>query len=182
MSEQLSALPPAVAKGASISSCETYRYALWRDWEPSLTLGRVCWVMLNPSTADAEHDDPTIRRCISFSKAWGYGGLIVVNLFGYRATQPAEMLYAADPVGPENDAKIREVLDSALTRLVVCAWGQNAPRDRESEVLDIIEAMGREPHALRLTKGHAPAHPLYLPGDLAPAPFVRRAEDDGGGE
>lgn len=179
MPEQLALLPDDVNKGATISTCGEYRYALWRDWAP-LRNGRACWVMLNPSTADAEVDDPTIRRCIGFSKAWGYDGLVVVNLFGYRATRPADMLFVDDPVGPENDATIREVLGSALTKLVVCAWGQNAPLDREGEVLDIIEAMGREPNALRLTKGHAPAHPLYLPGDLEPAPFVRRPGGDDG--
>lgn len=164
-----------VASGASVSTCETYRYALWRDWSGLFDdKGRVCWIMLNPSTADAEEDDPTIRRCMGFAKSWGYSGIIVCNLFAYRATKPADMLYTDDPVGPHNDEEIGQILDSSLTDIVVCAWGQNAPLDRETEVLDIIERHGKVPHALRLTKGHAPAHPLYLPGDLVPAPFKRR--------
>ena len=161
-----------VAKGATISACELFRYALWRDWDTSL--GRVCWVMLNPSTADAEQDDPTIRRCMGFARGWGYGGIVVVNIFGFRATKPADLLYADDVIGPDNDATIAEVIDSTLTRIVVCAWGQNAPLDRESEVLRLIQRQGVEPCALRLTRSGSPAHPLYLPKTLVPAPFIAR--------
>lgn len=165
----------AMGRGAAVSACETYRYALWRDWPDLFDDGknRVCWIMLNPSTADDEHDDPTIRRCMGFADAWGYRGIIVLNLFAFRATDPAGLLYTDDPIGPDNDATIRETLDSSLTDIVVCAWGQNAPRERADAVVDIIRSMDKVPHALRLTKSGEPAHPLYLPGDLEPAPFVR---------
>lgn len=168
MAEQIG-LIDEVSKGATMSACGAYRYALWRDWD--VAKGRVCWIMLNPSTADAEEDDPTIRRCMGFARAWGYGGIVVVNLFAFRATKPADMLYADDPVGPDNDATIREALNSGLTAMHVCAWGQNAPRDREAEVVKLIRDYGYVPHALRLTKSGHPGHPLYLPGDLVPAPF-----------
>lgn len=160
--------------GASMSSCGLYRYALWRDWSMGGDLfsgkkgRRVCWIMLNPSTADAETDDPTIRRCIGFSKAWGYDGMLVVNLFAYRATKPADMLAADDPVGPENDKIIQEAARSSLTALVVCAWGANAPEDRAAHALRLIREAGATPHALRLTKSDAPAHPLYLPKTSEP--------------
>lgn len=167
MSVQL-ALPGTWNAGATVSSCEMYRYALWRDWDASL--GRVCWVMLNPSTADAEEDDPTIRRCVNFSAAWGYGGIVVVNLYAFRATRPHEMLAEMDPVGPANDETIIEVLDSGLTKLVVCAWGNHAPRERADAVVALLRRRVT-PHALRFTKSGAPQHPLYLPGDLVPSPW-----------
>jgi len=160
------------ATGATLSACERYRYALWRDWD--VHLGRVCWIMLNPSTADAEKDDPTIPRCMGFARDWGYGGIVVVNLFGFRATRPADLLHVDDSVGPENDSTIAEVLDSTMTRIVVCAWGQNAPLDREECVLGILSNYSVTPNALRLTKAGAPSHPLYLPKELVPAPFVAR--------
>src|SRR5262245_19133112 len=91
-------------KEALISPCGLYRYWLTRTWDNSLR--RVCWVMLNPSTADAEQDDPTIRRCVGFARSWGAGGIIVVNLFAFRASDPKALLRAADPVGPDNDGHI----------------------------------------------------------------------------
>src|SRR5688572_12557148 len=95
--------------GARFSECGTYRYVLWRQWNE--VNGDVAFVGLNPSTADDEKDDPTIRRCIGFAKRWGYGGVVMLNLFAYRATRPDAMWAArvadADIVGPQNDAHIR---------------------------------------------------------------------------
>lgn len=76
-----------VKRAASISECGTYRWTLQRRWAAG---ERVCWIMLNPSTADAERDDPTVLRCMAFSRSWGYGGLIVVNLYPFRSSKPAE--------------------------------------------------------------------------------------------
>lgn len=95
------ALEREVATTAGISECGTYRYWLCREWSPGLD--SLVWLMLNPSTADATQDDPTIRRCMGFARRWGYGGITVVNLYAYRATNPRDLLTAADPVGPEND-------------------------------------------------------------------------------
>lgn len=78
-----------------------YRYTLTRVWEEERP--RVCFVMLNPSTADASQEDPTIRRCLSFARSWGYGSLEVVNLFAWRATKPTDIFSAPSPVGEEND-------------------------------------------------------------------------------
>src|SRR6185369_17379869 len=86
---------------AVISKCGKYRYSLRREWIGGA--GTVCFIMLNPSTADASVDDPTIRRCIGFAQRWGYQILEVVNLYAYRATRPRDMFAAADPVGPENE-------------------------------------------------------------------------------
>lgn len=90
--------PARVNGGAHFSRCRRYRYALWRQWQaagPMLML-----IGLNPSTADAERNDPTIRRCIGFAHDWGFGGVWVLNLFAWRATLPADLKAAADPVGP----------------------------------------------------------------------------------
>lgn len=145
---------------AVMSACERFRYRLSRQWGEG---GTVCWVMLNPSTADAAQDDPTIRRCIGFSQAWGYGSLVVVNLFALRSTSPKALYASSDRVGPEND---RHIADAATTAdLVVCAWGNHgALGGRAFEVYRLLP----RPHYLRLTKAAQPEHPLYLPGSLRP--------------
>lgn len=150
-----------------LSEDKVYRYKLGRRWsEGSDAL--VTFVMLNPSTADAELDDPTIRRCIGFAKGWGYGGLLVVNLYAYRATQPVDLWRAADPVGPQNDGYLREALEVAGIRQepVIAAWGANARPDRVRQVLAMPWA--DRLMALKVTKSGAPGHPLYLRSDAQP--------------
>lgn len=114
-------------KRAIISPCGTYRYLLTRIWSIEPHPRKVCWVMLNPSTADATQDDPTLRKCIKFSQLWGYDGLDVVNLFALRTPYPIELIalskFGRDIVGPENDGFLYlSALDAALT---VAAWGVN---------------------------------------------------------
>lgn len=87
-------------KSAIISECGKYRYSLSRIWDENKA--NVLFIMLNPSTADGDVDDPTIRRCIGFAKSWGYGGIYVGNLFAYRATDPKELLKVENPIGFEN--------------------------------------------------------------------------------
>lgn len=150
----------AMERSATFSACRTYRYALWRRW------GRGDYVMfigLNPSTADEINDDPTIRRCIGFARAWGYGALCMANLFAFRATQPADMKRAADPVGAENDHVLRQLADQA--GVVVAAWGAHGTyKGRDQSVRLLVPDL----HYLRLTKDGHPGHPLYLPADLKP--------------
>jgi hypothetical protein len=160
--------------GAEISVCGRYRYTLWRRWA---TGPQVLFVGLNPSTADATLDDPTIRRCIGFAKAWGYGGLLMANLFAWRATDPRHMLAAADPVGPRNDQALLEVHGKAA--LTVAAWGaQGSFLGRELVVRSLLPHL----HVLRLTKGGHPGHPLYLPSSLRPVLWVDAASTVGGGD
>lgn len=152
---------------AVISDCGTYRYLLERDTD-MLGDGTVAFVLLNPSTADAETDDPTVRRCRRFARDWGYARLAIINLFAYRATDPKELPHAPDPVGPLNDEWIRVACEDADR--VVCAWGVNGTwRGRDLEVRRIIAELG--PHYLRLTAGGHPQHPLYLPATLLPIPW-----------
>ena len=105
--------------GAELSECGKYRYSLTRIWDE--TKPKVMFIMLNPSTADANNDDPTIRRCIGFAKSWGFGGLYVCNLFGFRATNPKELLKVNNPFGDQNIWHTRKLSDEVDT--IVCAWG-----------------------------------------------------------
>ena len=141
---------------AVLSPDRVYRYSLRRVWEPSTPL--VMFVGLNPSTADETQDDPTIRRCIGFARKWSFGGMIVVNLFAYRATNPRELRCVADPIGPDNDTWVMRGQEE--TALVVAAWGNGGIyRGRAEEVLPML----RHPHALAINKTGQPAHPLFLP-------------------
>lgn len=156
---------------ARVSDDGLYRYTLGRRWDPDLHNGAAVFVMLNPSTADAEQDDPTIQRCISFAKTLGCGGLHVVNLYAYRATKPADLWLADDPVGPENDDILRGTFQSARDdgRPVIAAWGANAKSDRVAKVLSLSGA--HRLTALGVTKDGQPRHPLYLRGDATPEPW-----------
>jgi hypothetical protein len=132
--------------------------------------------MLNPSTATATADDPTIRRCIAFAIDWGYGSLVVCNMFAWRSTDPSVLPTLVDPVGPENDRWIAET--AAASALVVACWGATAARypalrSRADQVLTVLRAQ-RDVHVIRLTKSGHPEHPLYLPGKLRPVLYAAR--------
>ena len=164
---------------ALISRDGYYRYWLTRAvWGSDPRFRRTCaWIMLNPSTADAESNDPTIWRVIDFSKAWGYQRIVVLNLFALRATDPRTLRGVQDPVGPDNDAHIRYQLtrDAERPSKVVCAWGTGGGfRDRDRIVMDIVRECGFEPLALGVTKGGHPRHPLYMPKASAPSPYTGR--------
>lgn len=154
-------------RGAWLSEDGLYRYDLWRRWGGGPW---VLWVMLNPSTADAEVDDPTTRRCVGFSKAWGYGGMAIVNLFAYRATSPAELAKAPDPRGPLNMQTIEHWLVFDEVELVVAAWGASwakVPHARLN-VEWLASKAGHDMVSLGTTKAGHPRHPLYVRGDQTP--------------
>jgi|SRR5579859_6095362 len=155
-------------KTAWISQCGLYRYRLTRHWGPGHRV--LCFVMLNPSTADAEEDDPTVRLCISWAKLLGFDGLVVVNLFALRSTDPSKLKVVADPVGPENDDII---LDSAIaSSMILCAWGNHGGIGRRSEfVKSMLSRAGIKLHCLKLSKKLQPVHPLYQPYSLVPFPM-----------
>lgn len=133
-----------------------YRYALWRYWDTNL--GYVQFIGLNPSTADDKVDDPTIRKCIGFTQRWGFGGLCMTNLFAWRATQPADMKKATDPIGPDNDSFLVSVAETA--NIVVAAWGNHGTfMDRAVHVRKLVPGM----KAIFINKGTGqPKHPLYI--------------------
>jgi hypothetical protein len=128
--------------------------------------------MLNPSTADATFDDPTIRRCIGFAKSWGYGGLLVGNLFAFRATKPKDLLKAEDPVGKDNIRYLQEMFSQS--EIIICAWGNSKIVDKISkrigEYRPLSGILGKLAY-LELSKDETPKHPLYLRGNLQPTPL-----------
>lgn len=174
MSEPIGTLhiPGLDQDSATISDCGRYRYALTRGWGPD---PRAIWIMLNPSTADAQFDDPTIRRCKAFSRAWGCGALSVVNLYGWRATDPAElkMLKPAEAIGPDNDSHILTAAFNSAEKdwPLVAAWGANAEPGRAARVVELVTAAGARLHCLGTTKAGQPRHPLYVRGDTPLTPF-----------
>ena len=154
---------------AEISPDGRYRYLLGRRWSSG---PRATFIMLNPSTADAAQDDPTIRRCIGFARGWGLGAMQVVNLYALRATDPAALWRAQDPVGPYNDAILAACALAHQDAPLVAAWGANARHDRVAAVLR-LPGMDRLT-TLGVTKAGHPRHPLYLPATAVLRPWPRQ--------
>ena len=151
--------------GAKFSRCRRWRYLLWRQWDARKPAAN--FLMLNPSTADELRLDPSCTRARNYAERWGYGALIVTNLFGWRATDPQEMKSVRDPVGAGNDAAILHAAREAA--LVVCAWGNHgAHLSRAGAVTALLRKAGVPLHLLRMNGAGHPAHPLYLPGGLEP--------------
>ncbi len=155
-------------KGAAkFSDDRVYRYILGRVWDEE-TIG-LTWVMLNPSTATSKKDDPTIRRVIGYSRAWGYGSCWVVNLFAFRSTDPKDLLanykLGRDIVGPLNDKWIDTAVRMGTEP--VLAWGRNARLfpDRVKEVITNLERIRRPLRCIGYTTGGHPVHPLMQPRD-----------------
>jgi hypothetical protein len=155
-------------KDAVISDCGQYRYSLTRIWDESKP--KVLFVMLNPSTADAYNDDPTIRRCIGFAKAWGFGGLYVGNLFAYRATNPEELLKSFDPVGFMNSNHLASMSNAA--EATICAWGNSKIiKKLLGNPNKVVNKLFTDLHYLELSIDGTPKHPLYLKKNLKPIRF-----------
>lgn len=171
-----------VRKSAVISDCGTYRYSLERRWGDGPA---VLFVMLNPSTADAEQDDPTIRRCIGFARDWGADGIRVCNLYPWRATSPRDLprgpeVFGELPGGHEHNARaIDRALDGADR--VIMAWGANpGPWPSQPAVVAAqIRAAGHDLYALGRTKDGHPRHPLYMPASAVPIPWSPLAAGEG---
>lgn len=153
-------LPAAV-----ISEDGLYRYFLSRTW--ASTGKKIAFVGLNPSTADATKDDPTIRRCVQFAKDWGGASLWMVNLFAYRATKPSVLLNVADPIGSDNDQWLEKIICSA--DVVVASWGNHGSLLNRSA--NVVGQYADKFQALTMTKAGMPGHPLYIPATTLPKPF-----------
>lgn len=158
---------------ALISDCGRFRHWLSRTWDEAKPIA--CVVMLNPSTADATVDDATIRKLIGFGERLGWGGFIVVNLYAYRATKPADLRKAGYPGQGLNDDS--HIVQAALRAQksggpVVCAWGANARGlDRQAMVRRLLVQCGVSAQALRLLPDGTPEHPLMLPYTCTPVPY-----------
>ena len=148
---------------AELSECRQYRYALTRTWNPELPA--VCWVMLNPSTADAFQLDNTVTRCVDFARRWGGGGVLVLNLFALRSTDPQLLYRHPDPVGPANDQVMARMVTSTPLLATVAAWGMHGVRihpGRGAAVCALLAGCGVELQCLGTTKEGQPRHPLYV--------------------
>ena len=148
---------------AIISDCSHYRYTLTRRWSSRKT---VMFIGLNPSTADASEDDPTIRKCIRFARDWEFGQLVMTNLFAFRATNPKEMITQSDPVGEFNDAHLHSLASKA--DLIVAAWGTRGVHLGRDQV---IRRSIPNLHHIGLTRHGHPRHPLYVKATAKPQPF-----------
>lgn len=156
----ISALPE-VAGRAGFSRCGDYRYWLRRCWDPRRP--QCAFIGLNPSTADARVDDPTLRRCIGFAQDWGFGSLLLVNLFSYRCTDPRQLKRVSDPIGSGTSRWIQRA--ERESGLVVAAWGNGGVlMHRGRNVLSKLD----RPYCLGTTGQGMPRHPLYCPRDTAP--------------
>lgn len=154
----------------------SYRYRLSRVWNPERP--QVCWIMLNPSTATEALDDPTTRRVVGFSRLWGFGSAVVVNLFALRSATPEVLARHPDPVGADNDASIQRGVATA-DRIVV-AWGNHGVTinpttgtPRHHEIAGLLSHSSS--HCLGVTGQGQPRHPLYLPSCTVPLVFSRPA-------
>lgn len=153
-------------KGAVFDQEREYRYRLWRVWDVE---GKtIAFIMLNPSTADEEQLDPTLRRCKAYAEAWGYGRMEIGNLFAFRSTNPSVLKRVDDPIGPENDVHLVGICEDADR--VIVAWGTHGGlHGRAAEVLALLDECDLE--CLGRTKDGYPVHPLYQPKDRDPRPY-----------
>ncbi len=159
---------------ALYSPCETYRYALTRQWGGG---GRLLFVLLNPSTATEAQNDPTVERCERRARALGYGAFRVTNIFALRETNPHKMRAAPRPIGPENDATLLHAVAWADT--IVAGWGAHgAHMDRGAQVAALLGQSGRAVHHLGLTKAGHPRHPLYIAYHQQPQLWLAGSRND----
>lgn len=162
---------------AVFSPCRSWRYVLSIGWDDRLPA--MCFLMLNPSTADEFKNDPTVARCEKRARDSGnFGSLIILNAYAWRSTDPGALKLCADPIGPENDffigLTLRVLRDTG--GIVVCAWGNHCAatqRTRPAQLYGLIRRAGLIPHALRLSEDGTPWHPLYLPYSLRPLPISK---------
>lgn len=148
--------------GAKFSDCGRHRLLLWRIWDESKPL--VMFIGLNPSTANAMSDDPTIRRVKSMAKNWGYGGVYMLNLFTYISTDPKQ-LNISDGNTVHSDFYLTTTAD--CVEKIICAWGNFKVFGRDKEVRSLFSLA----YALHINQNGSPKHPLYVKVDTKPILF-----------
>jgi len=155
---------------ACYSECMNYRYVLTRPLQDLLSITNrptraVNFIMLNPSTATEQQNDPTIRRCMGYASDWDYDELLITNIFAYRSTDPFQLRLQSDPIGRENNHYLREI--AKLSDRIICAWGTHGElNNRGAEVLRLLSDF--DLYCLKQTSGDHPSHPLYLKRSLQP--------------
>ena len=157
-----------IRSAAFYSDCGTYRYLLTRRWSDGPAL---IFLLLNPSTATEDCDDPTLARCRARARLWGYGAVTVCNLFSLRATDPRALGRAPDPVGPQTDRTLMDVADGGAT--ILCGWGNHGLRlGRGRAVTDMLRNRGAGLFHIGLTLSGQPRHPLYVAMTASPQPWT----------
>ena len=152
-------------RNAIISHDGKYRYQLSRVWDEEKLM--ILFIMLNQSTADADVDDPTIRRVVNFAKSWGYGGVFVGNLYAFRSTKPMGLRHTEKPIGEDNITHIQNLI--GLTSKVIYAWGNN--QEEPNWLSQLVDT----PYCIDISKKGIPKHPLYLKSELHPKLYLRNA-------
>ena len=153
-----------IDNGAIFSNCRKYRYTLWRTWDASKP--KIMFLGLNPSTADEINNDPTVTRCINYSKSWGYGGMYMMNIFAFRTTYPIELKKAKKPIGIDNNKWIKEI--SLSVDKTIGAWGNDgAFLNRSADIKKIVKNL----YCLKVNSSGEPSHPLYLKANLKPIKY-----------
>jgi hypothetical protein len=151
--------------GAVFSRCRRWRYLLWRCWDESKPVAN--FLMLNPSTADEFKLDPSCTRARNYAERWGFGAVVITNIFGWRSTDPERLKTVKDPVGRGNDEAI--VKAARQVKIVVCAWGNHGMHlERSQRVVALLRKERVPLNFLRMNGCGEPAHPLYLPQSLKP--------------
>ncbi|MGD1857131.1 MAG: DUF1643 domain-containing protein [Leptolyngbyaceae cyanobacterium] len=155
---------------ATFDNSHRYRYSLTRRWTTTCDRS-VTFIMLNPSQADADRDDPTLRACSQFAKHWGYTQLEVVNLFAYRTTQPSELTQIPDPIGPENDRYVSKAVE--IADRVILAWGNwGTLLNRAQFVTSLLSPHSRKLYCLERNRTGQPRHPLYIKRTIQPRVWI----------
>lgn len=157
-------------RSAVLSACGAFRFQLVRSlerelWHEHIKPGAIAWMLNNPSTADAEVDDPTVRKCWKYTTQWGYGSMMFVNTNPYRSTEPKLAKVPDEHVLLANDSWLRYAVTQCP--YVIAAWGDKANPELVRRAVNVIHPLGPL-HALKVTKGGQPGHPLYLPGCAYP--------------
>lgn len=151
--------------GARFSPSREYRYTLWRWWDKGPCVN---FILLNPSTADENNNDPTVERCERRARGWGFGGMTVINIFAYRSTSPWTLYKMYAPIGPDNDECI--VAATHISACTICGWGEHGTLlGRHDKVKELVK--DSVVYALKVNKSGIPSHPLYLNYDLEPFPI-----------
>jgi len=166
-----------ILSGAVFDDLKVYRYLLWRCWNPKLPPLVAC--MLNPSTATEVDTDPTVEKVTRWARAWGHGGIIVVNAFAWRSTDPKELYEVGQPKGQANDQAILSA--ARVAGMVICGWGTHAAhpqfagraREVEALLLSVVEIV----HCTKVNQGGTPKHPLYEPNAATPIVYRARTEE-----
>lgn len=150
---------------AAYSECGAYRYVLSREWGAGKSL---LYVMLNPSTADEQRNDPTVERCERRARALGFGSMRVTNIFAFRATDPRLVKKSVEPVGPCNDDVLME--HAASADMILCAWGAHGAHQGRGKMVELmLRSNSYKLWHLGLTQAGKPRHPLYVGYAVRPA-------------